>query len=169
MKRTWVNGVPTTVEVQLLLDTYGVPERGTLIPYTEIEKVLGIVRRTSRYRTVTGAWRRRILREHGIASYCPRDEGIRFCAPGEQVDESSRGVVGGLRRVKIGVAKAVATPRETLEPHELRKLDHVQSVGSMVLLHAARLQREQRAVKGLPRAPGVTEAPIKETPDADAN
>jgi hypothetical protein len=164
-----VFGEPTTVEVQLHVDTYVVPARGSMIRYDEVERLLGMERSKTRFRTVTSAWRKAIFRDHGVASFCQRNTGFSFCSPPEQIDESSRGLVQGLRRVSTAVKKAARTPREALSPHETRNLDHTHTIGSVVLQHAARLNTAS-VLRGLPRPGGASDAtPAEEVSDADAS
>lgn len=163
-KQRVVFGVPTTVEVQLLLDTFGIPARGSMIRYDEVERLLGMERSKTRFRTVTSAWRTAIFRDHGVASFCQRNIGFSFCSPPEQIDESSRGLVQGLRRVSKAVKKAARTPREALSPNETRKLDHTHTIGSVVLQHAARLNTAS-VLRGLPRAGGAPDATHGEESD----
>lgn len=57
-------GVPTRPDVDLLMKISVEP--GTRIDYATIEDMLGIVRGSSRFRTVTQAWRRRLFREQRL-------------------------------------------------------------------------------------------------------
>lgn len=60
-------GVPTQPDVELLMKEVPV-QSGTEVQYAEIERLLGLQRKQSRFRTVTDAWRRRLRREKLLQS-----------------------------------------------------------------------------------------------------
>lgn len=87
--QVYFGGVPTEPDVQKLVDKFGVPAPG-VIAHADLEKVLGLTVKESRYRTVVGAWRGRLLREHNVASVAAIGEGIRILTEPERVEYGRR-------------------------------------------------------------------------------
>jgi len=58
-------GIPTDMDVKRLRERWPFDEMqvGDLIPYEEVEELLGMERRSYRFKTVTLAWRRKALKE----------------------------------------------------------------------------------------------------------
>ncbi len=61
-------GLPTEIDVTKLVDQFGVPARGTVFALADIAAVLGIAVGSSRFESVLGAYRRRLLKVHNLAT-----------------------------------------------------------------------------------------------------
>jgi len=67
MRPLFLGGVPTKPDVDKLIDTYPAESmnHGKIIGYDEIADVIGKTS-TSRFRTITNAWRKQLFHGHGI-------------------------------------------------------------------------------------------------------
>ena len=106
-------GIPVPPDVELLLDKVDVSE-GNRIPYWEIERLLGIRRDGSRWRTVVSGWRKRLEAERVVQLICDRGKAFVVANPPERVVVSTchvkRMVNSAARAAKI----AMRTPEADL-------------------------------------------------------
>jgi hypothetical protein len=68
--KLFFGGLPTGPSVDMIMDAIGIPVKGQTIPYQEIEAAADISYGTSRWKSVTEAWRKRVEREHGLVIGC---------------------------------------------------------------------------------------------------
>jgi hypothetical protein len=61
--KRFFGGVPVEPDVKALRDAFGVPKVGQTITDAQVEKITRLDRKEVRYRTVTGQWRKAVLRE----------------------------------------------------------------------------------------------------------
>lgn len=87
----------TQPEVEKLLAEI-TPIPGAIIQHDEIEAVIGQEHRTSRYRTITSAWRRRLIREHGIDLHPALGLGFEVLTSSRRIDVAVGCVKGSTRR-----------------------------------------------------------------------
>lgn len=128
-------GVPTAPDVRRLVEAFGVPEEGALIPYTEIEKVLGYERKSCRGNTVLWTWRRQLLREHNVMMGT-RPEGLVALTPAERVSVGKTKIGHGLRGVRRGSVLLETTDRARLSPELRNEVDHATRCSAAALLAA---------------------------------
>lgn len=81
-------GVPTEPDVNRLLDKY--PQEGLhigrQIPYAETESVISIPKQSSRWATVTKAWRKKVETDFNIIIACmPENQAFVVLSEGEKV------------------------------------------------------------------------------------
>lgn len=129
-------GMPTDVDVRLLSDKFGVPAVGSLVEYAQIEEVLKIRRGSSRFQTVTRAWRDKLERDHNLLTKAVPNKGFRIADPSERADMIGRKFKSHLRGIKKSGARAVLTPREGLSSDAVRTMDHVGNTAATLVLHA---------------------------------
>ena len=65
MGKLFFSGVPTKMDVDKLVETFK-PEAGQRISYDDIAAVINVAPKTSRFRTVTNAWRSRVFKNNGL-------------------------------------------------------------------------------------------------------
>jgi len=140
--------VPTAPDVRRLVDAYGVPTIGTLYTHDEIEGVIKESRTSSRYRTVTLAWRRQIEREHDIILGAEPGQGFVALRPEERIDYSGRKLKTGVRAVRRAGRVVSTTDTSKLTREQVERADHVRRVAGAVTA-AARIE----AGKHQPRLP----------------
>lgn len=85
-------GVPTSAEVKQLIDTFGIPSEGDNLLHTTIAAAIGLDAKSNRYRTVTTAWRKKLLTDHNIDACAVAGEGFHFMEPHERVSAGIKGI-----------------------------------------------------------------------------
>lgn len=139
-----LGGMPTDIDVERLRQELGVPRPGDTVPYKKIEDVLHLPRTANRWKSVVGAWRRRLYRENNVMMKAMPNEGYRVLDNHGRVDHGMRTYKGGLRRVYGASVEAVRIERAGLDASEVRTLDHIASVGAQLRLTAITAARQLR-------------------------
>ena len=103
MSKVHFGGTPTGIDVRKLREAFGEPPPGTDIPHEEVEAALGIDRHSTRYRTVTNAWRKEMLKDHNIAIGAVPNKGFRSLDSGERISGAFAGVNSGTRKIMRSV------------------------------------------------------------------
>lgn len=156
MSKVFLGGVPTGPDVRRLIERFGTPEVGTTIPYAEITAIVGSAPEKSRFKSVTGAWRRKLLNEYGI-EMAPRD-GEAFVVLSER-ERVTSGVkkVGSLTRQLGRVAKRavlISTDRvddETRQDIEALR-QHTEVIAKAAIGGAKKLTNALAPPEQMPRA-----------------
>ena len=125
-------GVPTEPDVKRLRDRFGVPEEGTMVPYSEASELLGIDRHADRFVTVTTAWRKALYREHNVVMESVANKGWRCLPPNDRVRFSWQRYKGGLRRVWRASEVAEKTDRSKLGKDEVTACDHLRKCAAAI-------------------------------------
>ena len=81
-------GLPTDIDVRTLREKYPWEElnEGDIIPYSDIEKLLGVNKHSNRFTTVTNKWRGAILYETNTVIGAERGVGFKILDNAEKVD-----------------------------------------------------------------------------------
>jgi hypothetical protein len=124
----YYGGVPTKPDVDKLIEKWGIPEEGTQITYEQIETVLGIKRngeRSSRYRTVVSAWKKRLETEHDVFLFTDIGD------PGDLVVGVSRKLAQSVNALKRGLElnDVSKTRRHELSEEQRKRHDHMKYIG----------------------------------------
>lgn len=105
----WRDGLPTAPDVEAICSKFPDLKVGDEAPYADIEALLKITQGSSRWKSVTDAWRRR-LAENGIVIECRASEAF-YVASADQVSSATYDVLRGIgrrarkHRQKIAVSK----------------------------------------------------------------
>lgn len=112
-------GVPTDPDIKMLREKWpeSVLSPGSVIPYAEVEALLGCRRGSSRFNGVTTRWRRLIEQDAGILFKCIPGEGFAVLDNigklGVGIEKSNQAVRTAKRSVVIlSRVDALALPRE---------------------------------------------------------
>ena len=135
-------GIPTDIDVRRLFDKFGVPKVGDVITYTEIEAVIGVSHKTSRFWTVTVSWRNRLWRQSNRVSSAIPNEAFEFLDSHKRVTYSEKKAKEGMRKVVRASQVAVATDRDGLSSDEIKTLDHIAFLGPAFKLQMGVKARE---------------------------
>lgn len=140
MSKTYFGGIPTSVDTRRLDEQFAGLMDGDEITHDEIEVVIGVRRGSSRYRTVTDAWRRSLLREKNIELAAVSGVGFRCLPPAERISASVRGVQSGMRKQLRSITRSamVRTEDEGLR----RKQDLLQRYGAVLRAEASKTMQE---------------------------
>lgn len=98
------DGNPTGPDVQKLIERFGAPEVGTKITHEEVAELIGCEYREPRYRSVTVAWRRRLLERDNIDLRADPGQGF-------TVMDSEQRIVAGVQGTKMGVRKVLRSAK----------------------------------------------------------
>ena len=90
----WDEGRPTKPDVDALMAAYSDLATGDRIEYEQIADVVGSLPTTSRFRTVTNAWRKR-MQERGVILECINGEAF-YVATANEVAALTYGVINGI-------------------------------------------------------------------------
>lgn len=83
--RVFLGGVPVAPDVDKLFEAFGLPAKGIVFTYRELEEVLGILMDSNRFTSVLNSWRKRLLREHNLVTEAVRGEGVRILTESQRV------------------------------------------------------------------------------------
>lgn len=136
--RIFLGGVPTAADVRALVELYGVPEEGTLIPYADVEELIHCDYRSHRFATVTARWRRQMKKDHNIAIGVEAKQ-FKVLAPDERVTVGKDRTRIALRGIRRSVELVETTDKERLSPEMRAEADHLLRCSGALLL-AARVE-----------------------------
>lgn len=125
----YLGGLPTGPDVRKLEAKFPDLEalRGKIITHEEVEQLLGEPRTSNRYKTVTGAWRRKVEKSTGIV-IDGRGEaqgvGFRVLLHGDQVEFGVNQRRAGARRIRRAYQAVASTNEEKLTAEQKRLRDH---------------------------------------------
>lgn len=105
-------GIPTGPDVRKLEDAFGKPLAGAEVSHEQIEEVLGVKRTTSRYKTVTLAWRKQLRTQHNIDLEAVPGTGFRSLTDAERVGAGVKGARAGVKKVVRSVKRSDAVVTE---------------------------------------------------------
>jgi len=119
-------GLPTDIELKKLRDAY--PESqmkpGDFFSYPEIEKLLDLKWKSSRFGTVTGRWRRVVESETNIFIETDPGKGFKVLSEAEKVALSGKQIRKAGKRFRRSFVIGSRTDRKALKEKDLEKLDH---------------------------------------------
>lgn len=134
MAKVYFAGLPTDIDVRAIIEKWGVPSEGVPISYEEIAALIKVPVASCRFKTVTGAWRRRLRREHDIYLLA-RHGAFTVRDPVQRVEFGSLKIRTGARAFRTAVKVVVTTDRKRLSNQHLAEADHVLLVGGLVQAH----------------------------------
>ena len=138
-------GIPTEPDVKRLEETFGVPEEGKLISWDSIAEAIRENRNGHRFRTVVGAWRRKLHRGHNVVMDAVAGEGIVAVDPAQRVGLGARRMDHGFRAIRRAGTVLEGTDRSRLDGEQKSALDHNLRIGAAAKMAAA---MESRRIKG---------------------
>ncbi len=125
---TVMNGKPTGPQVQKLFDHVKQTKAGDTITHETIETMFGETRKTSRYRTLIGAAKRRILRELHIDLRAVPSVGYEHPEGWTQVGQGIARVRRGTKSIVRGVqVTAIVSDERLPEPKHRAARDFIVS------------------------------------------
>jgi hypothetical protein len=131
-------GVPTAPDVEKLEARFKIPEEGEVIPWKEIENVIGLGKGTSRFGTVVDAWRKRMFAKHNVVIGAERGKGLVRLTHDGRMDHCASKTKGMARTLTRVVRVASSTDKSRLSPENRKVADHFDKLGAnMRLAYAA--------------------------------
>lgn len=126
----WKDGLPTAPDVELVCKTWPDLKVGDRIEYKAIADLLKIAVKSARFRTVTGAWRRR-KQEDGFTLECETGAAF-YVASASQTVAATVGVITGIRRkakhhrLKLAISKPVSDEERGTVEHQARLMINIE-------------------------------------------
>lgn len=118
----WTDGMPTGPDVTMLQKMWSDLKVGDRIPYEDVETLLGLKRDSTRWKTVTNAWRER-EEEKGRVIKC--DPGVAFfVATTDQILGDTHPTLLSMGRLARKQRKRVATVQPSNEQEKLVRDHH---------------------------------------------
>lgn len=148
--------MPTGVDVRKLIDTFGQLAEGFEITHEEIEAVIGVPRTSNRYRTVTYAWRNKLLRDHNRLLESVPGIGYRSLGPGERISSAVKGVQQGARKQlrAIRLSERVVTD----DPVLTKKQELLRRYGAAIHAEANNMLKQIEPPKSAQQSPRLVRA-----------
>lgn len=164
--KPFFGGLPTGPDVKRIMDQVDAgSKRGEIVKHDEVEKIIKVSRDENRYKTVTNAWRRKVLSESGVKIVGDRPDvvgvGFAVLTNKEQIAEAERQYGKGRRRVRDGWKTVSLTGEDGLDEASLKRREHAIQTGVRLFgVHreAQRSLAESTRPKELPPKSG----PLKE-------
>lgn len=129
MSELHFTGLPTGPQVRKLEEAY--PDlnalRGTFITHEAVERIIGEQRESTRYKTVTSAWRRKILNSLGIVLDGQGEAqgvGFRVLTHGEQLHKGVGWRRQAARRIRRSRDVVIWSDEDKLTPEQRRIRDY---------------------------------------------
>ncbi len=151
MAKAFFGGIPTSIDVRKLREAFPSLREGDEITHEQVEAVIGSERHASRYRTVTSAWRRELLRNDGIEIGAVIGIGFRCLTPPERIDSSVAGVKAGARKQIRAVRRAEFV--KTNDPVLVRKQGILRRLGVAVMQEMTSMAHQIEPPKASPQLP----------------
>lgn len=118
------------------MDAFASAQRGTVLLHHHLADVIGEDFKSMRYRTVIGAWKRKMLNEFGRSVTAMHGQGYRIDDVGQQIDAGGRTWKRGVRDMVKAVRTVEVLPASELQPHQKRARDHYMTSGVELLEQA---------------------------------
>ncbi len=150
-----MQGRPTAREVQAIVALFETKRAGDLLPHEVLETLARAEPGSARYRTVIGAARRRILREHGVELMTVRGLGYKVPTGDEQLRQSAGHLRRGVKRIGYGARVADAIADHRLDTQGRARRDHIVQriayLAAMGKVERKELEMELGKTETLPR------------------
>lgn len=138
----YFGGLPTEPDVLALLKKFGVPAEDAPIAYDDVAIVLHVDVKSTRFRSVTTAWRKRLDAEHDCLMRA-FDGAFTRLNPSGRVTAGS----GKFRTAKRGLVRAhgyvAGADRTRLDPVERTEADHLQMTSATMIQSARMVSRRK--------------------------
>lgn len=124
MGKPFFGGVPTGPDVEKLNEAFGVPGPG-VIPYADVETVLGFTRGESRWDSVTDAWRKALRDKHNLEVRAVLNVGFKVLTEVERIEDARGALRQTTRRAREANRRAVSIDSSQLCDVDRTKRDHL--------------------------------------------
>ena len=136
-RNLFLGGVPTAPDVQSMIEAFGVPEEGSVVSCEAIEAAINAPRGSDRYKTVIGAWKKRMENEHGVVLVAVPNVGYKAADPNGKLDVSHGYFKQSIRRASRCSKIAGITDKRRLDADGQRALEHYRKIAGVVRLAAS--------------------------------
>ena len=123
----------TNRELELLIQTFGIPVPGTVINYGDISNCIGHSKGTYRWNSIVSAWKKWLKKLHNIYTKAIMNIGIECLDSHKRIAYAGSYHVKGLRNLYESHDCAARTPRTGLNRQEKKHLDHYITVNAKMI------------------------------------
>ena len=131
----YFGGVPTEMDVRKLRESYseGALEIGKVIPYEEVEKLLGVRRTDHRWQTVTHRWRKIVEREAGVIIGTVSGEAFKVLDSRETLDTACGKFRSAVRFTRRSLVLNAYVDRKKLSEAEVKRHDFLNARSAAIM------------------------------------
>lgn len=156
----FLGGVPTEPQVRALNKAFGDRGPGDVISYEEIRQAINVDPKSSRFRTVVAAWRKRLRKERNIVTVCIAGaQEVRMLRDDERASDAFRDARRSIKGLGKATAKAADIPVERLAEPQRNTATHLRRI----------LEGAAASARAASNELAVTFAPPKQLPRARAS
>ena len=136
-------GIPTKIDVDRLVDRFGLPKEGQVITFEELQDALPDIEfKSNRWHTVIDAWKKHLEKKHNIILGSKRGEGKIALLPEGRIDLAKDKYSTGIKMTGRAALLAIKTDRERLTPESKRTADFLRNAGAQIRLVDATAAKE---------------------------
>ena len=121
----FIGGVPTEPDVKRLLDAFKNLKDGDMVSHDDIAKAIGVERTTNRYRNVTNAWRKHLLKVNNLRLAPLAGLGFRVLDGMDRVTHNVKQYGRGARQIRKAADDVRRVDIGKLPQNEQRVTEHV--------------------------------------------
>lgn len=130
--KAYFGGLSTDVEVKALMEHYQQPQEGAVLPYEDIEALIGVERDKSRFKSVLNRYRQQMERLHGVIFAAMPKIGLRVLTPQECVDRNAVDFGHKIKGALRAGDRTARIPRERLSADDASRADALQLMSAKV-------------------------------------
>ena len=136
-------GIPTKIDVDKLIERFGVPHEGQVITFEDLQEALPDLQfRSYRWNTVIAAWRKHLEKKHNVILGSKRGEGLVALPPEGRIDLATGKYSTGIKLTDRAAVLAIKTDRARLTPESKRTADFLRNAGAQIRLVVATAAKE---------------------------
>jgi hypothetical protein len=127
MGNMYFGGIPTDIDIRKIRDRYPEMElkTGSIIPYGDIAKLIGVEVSSHRFKTVTNRWRKLVERETGhIMIGVEPGKGFKVMSESEKASEARSKQRGAIKAARRGLVISARVDVKQLSENERKLFDH---------------------------------------------
>lgn len=138
--KMYFGGIPTRPDVQAIMDKIRL-EAGESVSKKAIAEIIGQPESASRFRTVTNAWRARLMNEQNIEIIVDGDD-FRALLPNERLSHTVGKFTKGGRMIARSTRSAATIKASELSRDDQTRLAHFQRASAAILHQMSEAKKE---------------------------
>ena len=114
-------GIPLAPDVKKLEEAFGVPEEDLHISWDEMETVLGMERKSNRFKSVWAAWSKQLFAEHNVVmKSIGNGQGVKALIPDDRIKLSVNWLEQSAKRIRRAIKVADQTDDHRLSDESIK-------------------------------------------------
>lgn len=164
MSRLFLGGIPTAPDVKKLRTAFPEIKEGDQITHEQVEAVLKLDAKSSRYRSITTSWRKELLNELNLELAALPTIGYRCLPAGERLTTNIKGFRQGTRKQGKSVRRVIMIEAEKLSDVDQAKQLHMMRLGQAVVAQATSVMKELNGPKASEQISLLRKPPVDAGP-----